>query len=244
MYADQDVWVYDSTNTANWMVGYRPSFKVDGGTYTYDSEILTEGSASLKVTYGSDYTLSPILSYESVKQDWGKFKNLSVSILNPNAGDVEVSMLIESGNKKYIVSTVDGADSIQLAGSSEDFTVVTFDLTTLKLNGVAVDNASEILSALSDVSIRVASEEAGEMYFDDFSFGMTDEVVYEDEDINQDANEDNNQQGSEAPEDVKKEDSNVNTGDASSPLWYLILILLATGISVAMLYKKRKEERK
>lgn len=166
MYADKDVWVYDSTYTenSNMCTGYRPSFAVSGGTYEYDSNTKAEGNASLKVTYDDDFSVSPILSYESVKQDWSKFKYLTVSM--QNADEVSVTMTIQSGEKDYTVSSE--------TGTYDSFTAVTFDLTNMTLDGNTVADTASVLSELSNVTIHVAAEKAGTMYFDAFSFGMTD----------------------------------------------------------------------
>ncbi len=234
-YADKDVWVYDSTNTENMRTGYRPSFKVDGGTYTYDSDILAEGSGSLKVSFSGDFSLSPILSYESIKQDWGKFKTLSVSMLNPSSKDVTVSMKITSGGITYLVPTIDGKDEVTLSGNGEEFKVVTFDLTALKAKTKAALSAAEILAALTDVTFDVTASEAGDMYFDVFSFGTTVKLASEEDDA---------QQKPGTPSD--KADGNggigsgTKTGDTTNVMWYLILAIVA-GFSAVVIYKKRKD---
>ena len=176
MYADKDVWVKDSSDTtqkseaglAMEYVGYKPSFKVDNGTYSYDSRVKEEGSAALKVDYSSSFEVSPILSYDSIIQDWSKFRYLTVSMLN--ADSVTVSMVIKSGDAEYTIPCTDSAAAVSLAGNDKAFTTVTFDLTKAD---------TDILSALTEVTFKVTADGAGTMYFDNFQFGMTEAVVYE-----------------------------------------------------------------
>ncbi len=181
MYADKDVWVYDSTNTenANMGTGYRPSFAVNGGTsgYEYDSVTKAEGNASLKVTYDDNFSVSPILSYESVKQDWSKFKYLSFDV--QNVDEVSVSMKIQSSGETYTVSSVSGTDVVNVTATGNSFATVTFDLTNLKLDGNTVADTEVVLGKLTDLTIHVVTEQSGTMYFDAFSFGMTDAVEVE-----------------------------------------------------------------
>lgn len=164
MYADKDVWVCTETgDTPADYYKYMPSFAVTGGTYTYDSATKEEGTASLKVTYSDDFTVSPILSYYSIKQDWSKFNYLAVSL--KNADNVKVAMKLTSDGTVYTVPAVDGKDVTDIAGSQAGFTKVVFDLT--KLN-------DSVLSALTDVSFVVTADKAGTMCFDNFLFGMSD----------------------------------------------------------------------
>lgn len=168
MYADKDVWVYDSTYTedANMCTGFRPSFAVSGGTYSYDADVKREGTASLKVAYEDDFNVSPILSYESVKQDWSAYKYLTVYMQNEDA--VNVTMTIQSGGKDYVVSTE--------KGSYDSFTEVTFDLTKMTLDGAAVEDTVAVLAGLTGMTFQVDTEKAGVMYFDAFSVGMTEKA--------------------------------------------------------------------
>lgn len=164
MYADKDVWVCTETgDTPADYYKYMPSFTVTGGTYTYDSATKEEGTASLKVTYSDDFTVSPILSYYSIKQDWSKFNYLAVSL--KNADNVKVAMKLTSGGTVYTVPAVDGKDVTDIVGSQAGFTKVVFDLTKLD---------DSVLSALTDVSFAVTADKAGTMYFDNFLFGMSD----------------------------------------------------------------------
>ena len=162
MYADKDVWVYNSKDATNWYHGYSPSFTVNGGTYAYDTAVYDEGTASLKVTYADDFSVSPILSYESLSQDWSKFNYLTVSL--KNTGAVKVSMKITSGGTTYTVPTVENQAFVTLTGEEQDFVAATFDLTKV---------SDAVLSALTDVTFEVEAGQAGEMYFDNFLFGMT-----------------------------------------------------------------------
>lgn len=181
MCADKDVWVYDSTNTenANMATGYRPSFAVNGGTsdYEYAPATKVEGNASLKVTYDDDFSVSPILSYESVKQDWSKFKYLSFDVQNPD--EVSVSMTIQSSGETYTVCSVSGTDAVNVTATGNSFATVAFDLTNLKLDGSTVADTETVLNELTNLTIHVVAEQPGTMYFDAFSFGMTEAVEVE-----------------------------------------------------------------
>lgn len=177
MYADHDVWVYDSTNTENdnRCVGFRPSFQVEGGSYTYDEKVKMEGRASLKVSYTGSCTVSPILSYESIRQDWSRFHTLTVSVYNPNETDVTLTMELTSGEKTYLVPLSEGGDSKILPGGKST-SIVTFDLDCLKQNGILAENPEAILAELSGVAFRIGAKEAGTINMDAFYFGMTEAV--------------------------------------------------------------------
>lgn len=170
MNADKDAWVYDLEYTENDSrnTGYRPSFEVNGGTYSYDSEIKAEGEASLKVEHLGDFTLSPILKYENISKNWSDYKSFSFKIkVSSNA---EIKLVIKSGDNEYEVTAAGGKDSV-LTASTESFKTLTFDLTSLKLNGKSVIDAATVLNAVSSVMIQVEAKE-GETYFDEFMFGM------------------------------------------------------------------------
>lgn len=185
MYADKDVWVYhggiakadsllyqayvqagyqtnaDKLADAHYNFDDYPSFAVAGGasTYSYDSAVKAEGTASLKVEYDSDFTVSPILTYQSVKMlDWSKFDYLSVSVRN--AADVNVVMTIDG----VTIPTLDGATSAQHSGS-EEFKVITFDLSEVS----ETDRAN--FSEVEEMTFSVTGDGAGTMYFDKFMVG-------------------------------------------------------------------------
>lgn len=162
MYADKDVWVYDATNTAEYGAGFRPAFAVEGGSYSYDTQTLTEGNASLKVTYDADCSVSPILSYKSIQQDWSNFKSISVKVLNSNATNVSISMSVTEDSTSKQVTTIEGADAAQLNANGKLFQEITFDL-----SGV---------SNVTEATFHISTEEAGSIFFDEFFFGMTEEV--------------------------------------------------------------------
>lgn len=170
MNADKDAWVYDLDYTENDSrnTGYRPSFEVNGGTYSYDSEIKAEGEASLKVEHQGDFTLSPILKYENISKNWSNFK--SFSFKTKVSSNAEIKLVIKSGDNEYEVSAAGGKDSV-LTAPTESFKTLTFDLTSLKLNGQPVIDAAAVLNAVSSVMIQVKAKD-GEAYFDEFMFGM------------------------------------------------------------------------
>ena len=178
MHADRDVWVYDESNTEHYKYGYRPSFKVNGGRYTYDSNIRAEGIASLRMEYSGNFTVSPILTYPQVKaQTWGNFKTLSVSLLNPTKQAITLSLTLTSGSKTYHVPLLDGTTELTLNPSQTKFAVYTFDLSGITQNGNAVLNPTAVLNAVSTLNFNGTAEGDGTVFFDAFSFGLTDAVT-------------------------------------------------------------------
>ena len=175
MYADKDAWVYDSTYSENdnRCTGYRPSFEVTGGTYSYDSQKKVEGEASLKIAQNGNFTVSPILTYENLSKNWSNFKSLSFMV---NASsNAEIKLVLKSGDNSYTVSAVGGKDSVAITSSENSFKNVTFDLTSLTLNGATVEDTSVVLGAVSALEIQVTSK-SGTTYFDEFMFGMNTKV--------------------------------------------------------------------
>ena len=175
MYADKDAWVYDSTYSENdnRCTGYRPSFEVTGGTYSYDSQKKVEGEASLKIAQNGNFTVSPILTYENLSKNWSNFKSLSFMV---NASsNAEIKLVLKSGDNSYTVSAVGGKDSVAITSSENSFKNVTFDLTSLTLNGATVEDTSAVLGAVSALEIQVTSK-SGTTYFDEFMFGMNTKV--------------------------------------------------------------------
>lgn len=259
MYADKDVWVYDSTYTENDNrgTGYRPSFKVEGGSYTYDGEKYVEGTASLKVDYDGDSSVSPILTYESLKQDWSKFKNFTVNMMNPENHDIAITLTIKSGGKTYTVDTLDGKDVVTLVAEGESFETVTYDWTALKENGVSVTNVTEVLDDLTDITFQVKADGTGVLYMDAFSVGMTDKIPTAEEDDELEdvlpneggSGEKEEPQTDEAGKDqgAKGEGSRdeiiqkVDTGDVSAISLYMVLLFFA-GISMMLINRKKKRE--
>jgi single-strand DNA-binding protein len=160
MYADRDVWVYDESNTENYKYGYRPSFAVNGGSYSYDTAIRAEGTASLRMDFSGNFTVSPILTYPQVQaQKWGKFNTLSVSLLNPSKQAVTLSLTLTSGSKTYNVPLLDGSDTITLRANQTAFAVYTFDLSGITLNGSKVANFSLVTDLLYKSKEGLASSE-------------------------------------------------------------------------------------
>jgi len=173
MYADRDVWVYDETNTADYKYGYRPSFAVESGDYSYDTVIKAEGIASLRVEFDRNFLVSLILTYPQTAQKWGKYKTLSVKLLNPSATAVELSMTLTSGGKTYDVPPVDGGNTVTLTAGGTAFHVYTFALDQLTLKGVVQKNPAALLNAVSGVTFHGVAEDTGTLFFDGFSFGLT-----------------------------------------------------------------------
>ncbi len=177
MYADRDVWVYDEANTANYKYGYRPSFKVVGGNYSYDTAIRAEGIASLRVDFEHEFLMFPVLSYPQVQmQPWGNFKTLSVSLLNPTTTAVDLALTLVSGGKTYEIPLLDGAKEIALTTQTA-FAVYTYDLTAMTLNGEAVSNPASVLNKATSLNWNGKADGAATVFFDAFSFGLTDAVT-------------------------------------------------------------------
>ncbi len=153
MLADKDVWVYDSTFSE--VAAFRPSFTVTGGTYGYNNTLQKEGTGALQVDFGGNFTVSPILTYESVKQSYAKYNTLSVWVRNVGATAVELTLTV---NGNTAVKTVDGAAAVTLAAGTKAYHLVTFDLS-------AVDATSFTFGGTAAA--------AGTLLFDEFSFGMT-----------------------------------------------------------------------
>lgn len=187
MLADKDVWVFDSTNTTEWSAGYRPSFTVSSSaSYTYDEFIFAEGLASLRVEHIGNVTVSPVLTYESIRQDWSAYKSLSVKVLNPNSDNKTLALKVATTDgKTYIVPTADGTDAATLISDADRFALITFDLTAIKDEGGSAANAAAVLSALRSLDLVITTTGTGTVFFDAFSVGMTDAVVSESE-LNED----------------------------------------------------------
>ena len=72
---------------------------------------------------------------------------------------------------------------------------------------MSITSNDDILTVKYENGSVEFSEETGEMYFDSFSFGMTDKIAYEDGDVEGNNDKDNSQQESTKNEDDQKEDS-------------------------------------
>ena len=175
MFADGDAWVYDSTFTEERNTGVRPSWTTTGATYDYSMAVSAEGTYSLKLTYdkGGDIAFGPVLSYESLQLHLGLYNTLTVKVLNPDAREKTLGLTVTSGGKTYDVAG--GATIAQ----GEKFTTVTFDLTALTLNGTAVTGTSALLNLATALTFTFHDTQAGMLYIDDISVGMTDAVVDE-----------------------------------------------------------------
>ncbi len=182
IYADRDVWVYDESNTANHYYGYRPSFKAVGGRYSYSDAVKAEGLASLRVDFNGDFFLSPVLTYPQTAQKWGNYQTLSVRLLNATVG-VTLTMKLTANNKTYDVPLLDGTAAVALTPSGTAFQSYTFALNQLTLNGAAVANPTAVLNAVSGVTFCGEAIGEGTLFFDNFSFGLT-EAAESDEVLN------------------------------------------------------------
>ena len=181
IYADKDVWVYDLSNTENdnRFTGYRPAFSVNGGTYSYDSGVKSEGEASLKVTHNGDFTLSPIISYKSINKDWSNYKTISAKISSD--ADIRVSLVLKSGGSSYTVLAVGGNSCVEISASNHSFQNAEFDLTSLNVNDKPVNEVKAILASLDGVEFKVETKVSGEVFFDEFIFGMNNKVDHAEE---------------------------------------------------------------
>ena len=161
MYCDKDVWVYDPANTEERNAGVRPSFKVTGGEYTYDTAVKAEGTASLKV-HGGSFTLTPLI-YAGQQQDWSRFKYLTVWVYAPAGGALAVKA------NGAALSLAQGGTAAQIT-DPDSFVPVTFDL-----SGAA--------NLKDDPTLELTFTQEGEadVYFDGFSLGLTDPITPESE---------------------------------------------------------------
>ncbi len=171
MTCDKDVWVYDSQNTAEYYMGYRPSFAAtNDAVYSYSHYVFAEGTASLRVDYEEDFTITPVLSYESIPLNWTRYKYLSVKLLNAGESDAEVGLSVKAGSKTYRIKTTDGKTAVTLPANSEKFVNVTFDL-----------GAAGITGSVSAFNFEVSSLFGGTVFFDAFTAGMTDAILTDSE---------------------------------------------------------------
>ncbi|MBE6768280.1 MAG: hypothetical protein E7549_05135 [Ruminococcaceae bacterium] len=155
MLADKDVWVYDSTYTQEYATAFRPSFQVTGGKYGYTDQLQKEGTGALRVDFDGNFTVVPILTYESVKESYVNFNSLSVWVMNAGETAVDLALTVNGSTTVGTVTLAPNADKYQL---------VTFDLS-------AVDATSFTFGGTAAA--------AGTLFFDAFSFGMTAAVVDE-----------------------------------------------------------------
>ncbi|MBE6758212.1 MAG: hypothetical protein E7552_06680, partial [Ruminococcaceae bacterium] len=155
MLADHDVWVYDSTYTQEYATAFRPSFAVTGGKYGYTDKLQKEGTGALRVDFDGNFTVAPILTYESLAENYKNFNSLSVWVMNAGATALDLTLTV---NGSTTVGTV------TLAPNANKYQLVTFDLS-------AVDATSFTFGGTAAA--------AGTVFFDAFSFGMTAPVVAE-----------------------------------------------------------------
>ncbi len=180
MYADKNEWVYDQNNTDNKGVGYRPSWNVYNGTWTYDKSIKSEGEASIKTTYNKagDVIIEPVLTYDSLKFDLSKYKNISFKIRNNDNRSKKIGLNIVSGGKTYTARLLDSGRAITQIESGDSFIELTYDLTQVFYNNTLVDG-KEALKETTAIRIRLNDTEAGTVHIDDISVGMTQAIESE-----------------------------------------------------------------
>lgn len=191
IYADKDVWVYDNDNPveANQKLGFRPAWKAENGSYSYDETNKAEGSASVKFSWenAKNPSVGPIVTYGSQKIKYSHFKNLSVKIRNPEGAASSVTLKVTSGGKEYTVMPEAG-QSIENSGivleNSEEFKNITFDMSSLKDGNNTVNNVAEIWNNISDMKFVFEALQDGSVNIDDVSFGMTEKT---DADVQEDS---------------------------------------------------------
>lgn len=186
IYADQDVWVFDKDNPdpANQSLGFRPSWETENADYSYDTDKKAEGKASLKLDMkqAGNVSVGPILNYQSQKINLGNFKNISVKISNPSGAAKTVGLSIVSGGKTYTVMPENAADANVTLNKGDDFNTVTFDMTALKDGGNTAENAADLWKNIEKMAFTFDAANAGTVYIDDVSFGMTERAEEETDD--------------------------------------------------------------
>lgn len=180
MLADNDVWVYNSANTENKSIGFSPSWKVTNGTYSYDSETRSEGTASLKVSYNGEGTViaEPVLTYESLKFNLANYKNISVQVYNPDERVKNLGLNIISNGDTYAAQLMESDKITQSIDKENGFTTVTFDLTKLKRNNETVQN-TDVLSNATGLQFTFTDSAAGSIYLDGIMVGRTGKIADE-----------------------------------------------------------------
>ncbi|MBQ1247385.1 MAG: hypothetical protein IIX95_05060, partial [Clostridiales bacterium] len=117
MFADADAWESIDGKQSS----FKPSWTVtDGAEYLYDTDVKTEGKASLKVTFtGVDsIAASPVINtYDGKAFDIAKYKNIKLDI-KANAGSA-ISLVVDG---------VDYGEAITLQNA--EFNTVCFTLDT------------------------------------------------------------------------------------------------------------------
>ncbi|WP_448903397.1 sialate O-acetylesterase [Eubacterium sp.] len=183
IYADKDEWVYDKDNPveANQNLGYRPAWKAENGTYSYDSANKAEGKASVKLEYTNAGTSSvgPIVTYGSEKIKYDNFKNISVKISNKTNTAKTVALKIVSGGKTYTVVPEEGQQVVNnkvSLGTNDSFNEVAFDMTTLMDGTGKVTNTSDIWNNIEDMKFVFETTGKGSVNLDDVSFGLTEKI--------------------------------------------------------------------
>lgn len=175
MLADNDVWVYNSANTANKNIGFSPSWKITNGTYSYDETTKSEGTAALKVAYSEGGTIiaEPILTYESLKFDLDNYNSISVQVYNPDNRNNTLGLNIISNGQKYSAQLMESSETTQSIRKEDGFVTVTFDLTKLRQQN------ADILSEATGLQFTVTDSAAGSFYLDGITVGRTGKIAEE-----------------------------------------------------------------
>lgn len=151
MFADADAWEAVDGNLS----GFKPSWEVsEGATYSYSTEVKTEGKASLAVTYGdaTEVTVSPVINtYEGKEFNLANYNGIKFDIM-ANAG-ATVSLVVDG--------TAYG-DAVAL--ENDGFNTVIFAL-------------GDDIAAKAAVSFTVSGLTSDVLYIDNIAVGMTDTAV-------------------------------------------------------------------
>lgn len=147
MFADYNAWESEDTNLSS----FKDSWTVNGATYDYNTEVKTEGKASLEVTYSETDTVSvsPVINtYHGKAFDIARFNNIKLDV-KANIG-AKVSLIV--GDKEY--------DAVELV--NDGFNTVLFAL-------------EDEITAKATVTFKISGlDTTGVFYIDNIAVGMTD----------------------------------------------------------------------
>lgn len=187
IYADQDEWVNDVENEQERGAGVRPSWKTEDGTYSYDTENKAEGMAAVRLQWEKpgEVHIEPVLSYESLKTDYSRYKNITVKISNPEKKADSIGISVISGDRTYHLIPEDGQNTekwnVQL-NTDGAYQTVAFRMTVLESDGQIVEETADIWKHMTRLLFTFETRDTGSVYLDDVSFGMTGAVVTEPDD--------------------------------------------------------------
>lgn len=189
-YADGNVWV-------NYMTSREHADFVDlwgiaegDATFSYDTQVKAEGTASLKLTYtGTKAAVTPVWSsvidgvnteYRGQDKNFQRYNYLTVAVSNPDEREKKLQLVIVSGGQSYTAVLANAqnpntTDTDALLPSSSGFTGYSFQLKRLlDSTGTVISNTTSVLQNLTEIRFSVTDTQSGTVYLDDIQFGMDD----------------------------------------------------------------------